>query len=137
MIDVGTGSGILAISAATLGAARVVAVDNDPVALQVARANALANDVAKRIRVVRHEGLRGVRGRADLIVANLTADTLPPVVECVRARLAADGQFVAAGFTTARLREVAQLVRRVGLRITDMPSRRGWRAIHTVPGRAQ
>jgi ribosomal protein L11 methyltransferase len=132
VIDVGTGSGILAIAAAALGARPVVAVDNDPVAVTVARANSRRNGVAARIRVERHDGLRGVRMRADLIVANLTADTLGPVVERARTRLKEGGRFVAAGFTTSRLREVASLVRAAGLRITDTPRRRGWRAIHAV-----
>jgi ribosomal protein L11 methyltransferase len=132
VLDVGTGSGILAIAAAALGARSVVAVDNDPVAVTVARANSRRNGVAARIRVERHDGLQGVRMRADLIVANLTADTLGPVIKRARARLKEGGRFVAAGFTTSRLREVAGLVRAAGLRVTDTPRRRGWRAIHAV-----
>ncbi len=132
VIDVGTGSGVLAIAAAALGASRVVAVDDDPIAVQVAGANSRLNGVAARIRVMAGDGLRRVRGRADLIIANLTADTLPAVLAGVRARLDVGGRFVGAGFTTARLGEVARLVRAAGLRITDQPSRRGWRAIHAV-----
>jgi ribosomal protein L11 methyltransferase len=130
VIDVGTGSGVLAIACAALGAARVVAVDSDPVAVRVARANCRANGVAARVRVIGGDGLRHIHGRADLIIANLTAETLPPILARVRARLRPGGRFVGAGFTTARLGAVAGAARAAGLRITAMPNRRGWRAIH-------
>src|SRR5207237_6522539 len=72
VLDYGCGSGILAIAAAKLGAAQVDAVDNDPIALDVTRDNARANDIELRAFVP--EALP--RGRYDLVVANILARPL-------------------------------------------------------------
>lgn len=73
-IDVGTGSGILAIALAKLGVELVYAIDNDPEALRIAAANASANQVDSRIRLALD--LDSVPTRCDLIVANLFANLL-------------------------------------------------------------
>lgn len=74
--DVGTGSGILAIAAALLGAAEVVAVDSDPVALRVAKENIERNRVKDIVRVEEGDLLHGFTKEADLIVANIVASVL-------------------------------------------------------------
>jgi len=77
VLDVGCGSGILAIAAAKLGCPRVTAVDNDPDALRVARANAASNGLAGRIRFRRADAARLPAGlTADLVLANLLAGLL-------------------------------------------------------------
>ena len=89
ILDLGCGSGILAIAAARLWPARVIAADNDPVAVGVARANALSNGVGHRIRALASEGYRNPLVRAggpyELIVANILAD---PLCELARATAA-------------------------------------------------
>lgn len=132
VIDVGTGSGILAIAAARLGAGRVLAVDNDPIAVAVARANVRANHVAGRVRVRRGSGLARVRLRADLIVANLTADLLPAIVRDATRCLAPGGRFVGAGFGTSRVAEVQRALAEAGLRATRVDHLRGWRSVHAT-----
>lgn len=84
VLDVGTGSGLLALAARALGASHVVGIDNDPVAVSTARANARANG----LRGVRFSGtpLHRVRGTFDLVVANLTGPTLLPLAPLLRAR---------------------------------------------------
>lgn len=137
VIDVGTGSGILAIAAVRLGAARVLAIDNDPTAVEVARANVRVNRVAHRVRVIRGEGLAHVRRRADLIAANLTAQTLPPILADVRRALVPGGRFVASGFGATRLRDVQQEIVRAGLRVDATERLGGWCAVHATRGRAR
>lgn len=132
VIDVGTGSGILAIAAAKLGAARVVAIDNDPTAIDVARANVRANRVARQVQVARSDGLARVRARADLITANLTADTLGPILADVRRCLGPGGRFIAAGFGAARVRDVRLQLARAALRVTATEQLRGWCAVHAM-----
>jgi ribosomal protein L11 methyltransferase len=132
VVDIGTGSGILAIAAARLGARHVLAFDCDPVAVSVARKNVAANHLAGRVRVVRADRLAGARVRADLVVANLTADTLPPFLRDVRLRLRPGGRFVASGFTSARAAEVARAVAAAGLRCLSVARRDGWCAIHAI-----
>ncbi len=137
VLDLGTGSGILGIAAARLGARRVLAIDDDPIATSVARANARANGVAHSVTVRRARGLGRVRLRADLIVANLTAEllvgVLPHVVRC----LAPGGRFVGSGFGRARVAEVSRLVKAAGLRLGRIEALRGWCAVHAVRGVAR
>jgi ribosomal protein L11 methyltransferase len=135
MIDLGTGSGILAIAGARCGAQRVLAIDSDPVAVAVARANIRRNGVARRVTVRRGNGLRGVRRRADLIVANLTADILPLVVEDVSRCLSREGRFVVSGFGSVRVGEVRRCVEAAGLRVVTTRRLRGWCAVHAVARR--
>ncbi len=75
VLDVGTGSGILAILAKKLGAKRVVAVDNDPLAVEIAKENAANNFVEIDVKV--SDLLSDVDGTFDIIVANI----VPPVLE--------------------------------------------------------
>ena len=85
VFDVGTGSGILAIAAARLGAGRVLAVDDDPIAVAVARENVRRNGVASRVRIARGDGLDRAAGRAHVIVANIVADVIIPLCRrCAR-----------------------------------------------------
>jgi ribosomal protein L11 methyltransferase len=129
VIDVGTGSGILAIAAARLGAARVLALDTDPVAVEVARANVRRNGVGRRVRVRRGDGARDVRARADLVLANLTADeagrVLPQVARCLRP----GGRVVLSGFGVRRAAGVAAAAVRCGLRVEHIARLRGWAAV--------
>jgi ribosomal protein L11 methyltransferase len=129
IIDVGTGSGILAVAAARLGAGRVIAVDSDPEAVAVARANVRNNRCASRVTVRLTDGLRAVRARADLIVANLTAADLPPVLADVGARLAPRGRFIGSGFGATRVHEVRRAAIGAGLRPLGVERRRGWCAV--------
>lgn len=132
VIDVGTGSGILAIAAAKLGADRVLAIDNDPVAVKIARANVKANGVGGRIAVRLASDLGRTRLRADLIVANLTAQGLPNILGGAARRLSPGGWFVGSGFSAVGVRGVVREISRVGLRVVRVTSLRGWRAVHAV-----
>ncbi len=75
VLDVGTGTGILGISCAKLGADSVVGVDIDPKAVEIARQNAAINGVGDKVKIAARD-VRKVKGVFDLIVANLTAETL-------------------------------------------------------------
>lgn len=109
--DVGTGSGILAIAAALLGARRVVAVDVDEVAVRVARANVEANGLRDRVEVIRGNLLDGVGGRADLVLANIVADVIVELVPALVAVLSPGGRFIASGIIRERRDEVCRALR--------------------------
>ena len=100
-LDLGSGSGILAIAIAKLYPARVVAADNDAVAVSVARANAAANGVATRITAVRSDGFRNPALRAhapyDLIAANILARPLIRTAPTLSRHLAIGGHAVLSG----------------------------------------
>ena len=106
VIDYGCGSGILALAAARLGAARVECFDIDPQALLAAEANAAANDLTDRVRIVRRD--EELTPGADLLLANILSEPLkalaPRFAELVRAR----GRIVLAGLLEAQAAEVTQ-----------------------------
>jgi ribosomal protein L11 methyltransferase len=95
-LDVGTGSGILAIAMVHLGASEVAAIDNDPVALEVARENLRANGVAETVRLSGTR-LNAIRRRFDVVVANLTVETIMDLAAALKKRTAAKGFLVLSG----------------------------------------
>jgi len=97
VLDVGTGSGLLAIAASRLGAARVVAIDDDPDACQAAEENISLNPGAEV--TVRQADLRAMAPEAfDLVLANLTGTLLEKAAKRMRDLTAAGGQLVLSGF---------------------------------------
>jgi ribosomal protein L11 methyltransferase len=94
LLDVGCGSGVLAIAAAKLGFGPVTAVDVEPAAVEAARANAAANDVVVAVR--RLDALRDVLPATDTIVANMTLDAVAALAGRVTAtRLVTSGYLAA------------------------------------------
>jgi ribosomal protein L11 methyltransferase len=129
VIDLGTGSGILAIAAARLGAGRVWAVDHDPVAVTVARANARLNDVARGVQVAQGSGLARAPRRADIIAANLTAETIIGLFPTLRRHLASRGLLAASGIVADQLPAVLHAAAAEGLRVSEILSEGEWRAV--------
>ena len=129
VVDVGTGSGILAIAAAALGAGGVWAVDSDPVATAAARANARLNGCARRIRVADGSGLGAAPDRADVIVANIVADTILELLPDARARLGTGGVFIGSGIVAGRVREVLRAAGAAGFQGNAVLREGDWRAV--------
>lgn len=96
VLDVGTGSGILAIASALLGACEICAIDNDPVALEVAAANLRANDGAGKVRLSENP-LSAIRRRFTVVVANLTAETIAELTVALQKRVAPNGYLILSG----------------------------------------
>jgi len=113
VLDVGTGSAVLAIAARKLGAGRVVGTDNDPVAVRVAQENASKNDV--------HDlelaacGLEAVTGTFDLVLANILANTLCELAPAIVPKLATRGRLVLAGILGHQADEVLAVYLAQGL----------------------
>ena len=119
-LDLGTGSGLLAIAIAKRTKATVVASDIDPVAIAVARENARLNGVGGRVATVVADGLnaRAIRARApyDLIVANILAGPLVALAPAIRRNLAPGGTVILSGLLATQQRRVAAIYRGQGLR---------------------
>jgi ribosomal protein L11 methyltransferase len=112
VLDVGTGTGVLAIAARKLGASRVVGVDNDPVSVELARECATENGVPEL--ELSGAGLERVSGPFDLVLANILANTL---VELAPALAAKVGQrLVLAGVLAPQASEVTAAYSREGLK---------------------
>jgi ribosomal protein L11 methyltransferase len=117
VLDVGTGSGILAIAAARLGAARVLAIDIDPVAVQVAGDNVRINGLADRVSVRRGDLLAGIGERFDFACANILAGVIIQLAEPqVKQHLAPGAVFVCSGIILEREDDVAARAGACGLR---------------------
>jgi ribosomal protein L11 methyltransferase len=129
VVDVGTGSGILAIAAAKVGAAGVLAVDIDPVAVQVARRNVVQNGVEDRVTVVEGDLLGPIASPVDLILANLTADLLEGLAPALPSRLLPGGMVIASGIAEPRAGEVRQAFARAGLMVSSEEAAEEWRAL--------
>ncbi len=112
VLDVGTGSGLLAIAARKLGAGRVVADDDDPRAVEVARENAAANGVA--VEIV-GDPLPRIAGSFDLVVANILANTLVELAPAIAAKLAPGGALLLSGILAPQSDEVRRAYLALGL----------------------
>lgn len=128
VLDIGTGSGILAIAAARLGAARVQARDIDPVAIAVARRNVQANGVARIVRVIHGAGVGPRRAPYDIVVANIIAETISALLPDVRAGLAPHGVFIGSGIVDDRLDEVIRAGEAAGFGRPEVLASGPWRA---------
>ena len=124
--DVGTGSGILAIAAAQLGAAKVVAVDNDPIAVATAQENARINEVTDRVRVLEGDLLANVSGQFDLIVANLVAEGVVRLAPALAGALKPDGHFVGSGIVELKLNLVEDALSKAGLQVAEVAREGEW-----------
>lgn len=122
VVDVGTGTGILALAAAALGAVDVVAVDVDPEAVRVARDNATAHGFAID---VREGSATAVAGTYDVVVANLDSPTLTRIAEDLVALVAPAGAFLASGVSLERADDVRSALGRAGL-VLDLRPGREW-----------
>lgn len=95
VLDLGCGSGILAILAKKFGANRVLAVDNDPLAIEVASENAIRNDVDIEVRL--SDLFSNVDGKYDIIVSNIVAEILVVMLQQARNYLKEDGILILSG----------------------------------------
>lgn len=109
LIDFGCGSGILAIAALKLGAARAIAIDHDPQALEASLENAAANGVAERLKVQSAEQLPELA--ADIVIANILAAPLLELAPTLLGLTKPDGQIALSGILSEQSEMVASAYR--------------------------
>ncbi|CUH94147.1 Ribosomal protein L11 methyltransferase [Propionispora sp. 2/2-37] len=129
VFDVGTGSGILSIVAAKLGAGSVQSVDLDQVAVRVAAENIKINDVQDTVNVVQGDLLAGVTGQADVIVANIIADIIIHLIQDIPGKLKDDGYFIASGIIGERVSDVTAAVLAHNFIVEKVVENGGWVAM--------
>jgi ribosomal protein L11 methyltransferase len=134
VLDLGCGSGILSIAAAKLGAARVVALDTDTVAVSVARENVDRNEVAGVVHVA--EGslplsptLPDAPPAFDVVVANIIANVLIKLVGDLSSVLAAGGTLISSGILHEREEDVALAFAAAGLHLHERHCEGDWVAL--------
>jgi ribosomal protein L11 methyltransferase len=132
VLDVGTGSGILALAALWRGVRTAVALDIDAGALGVAAANARLNDVAGRLLLAR--GGPDVIGAAfPLVLANIRAAELMEMAPTLTRRVSSGGQLVMSGVPQAVAGDVERTYRRLGMIPLRQCARDGWTALVLSP----
>ena len=125
VLDVGSGSGILACAAAKLGAESVVATDIDLLAVDAARQTARQNGLSGAVDV-REGSLPNDGETFDLVAANLTADILQWLAADIAAAVQPGGKLIASGLITPRRDEVAAAYESQGLRVTQTATEDDW-----------
>jgi ribosomal protein L11 methyltransferase len=124
-LDLGTGSGILAIALAKLGVKKIIALDNDPVALKVARENVCSNGVQEQI-VLSRSNLVQVRKPFLLVVANLTAEAILEIADELTKRVPSKGYLILSGILKPKEGDVSRRFYLEGFRIVERKGEKEW-----------
>jgi len=129
IFDVGTGSGVLSIAAAKLGATDVTAMDYDKVAVDVAAENIRQNGVEDVVKTGVSDILKSFDGKADLIVANIIADIIIMLFDELDEHLAEGGRLLASGIISERLADVTEACLAHGFVVDKVTEEKGWVAM--------
>ena len=132
VLDLGTGSGILSIAALVLGAKAAAGCDIDPKASRVAAENAAYNGITDQFRVetgniIADAGLRErLAGQYELVLANIIADVIIPLIPYVKDFLAPGGKFLTSGIIDHRAEDVKRALEENGYIVLERHDREGW-----------
>lgn len=130
LLDVGTGTGILAIAAALLApGSRIIAIDVDPKAVDVARENAEINGASRSIEILEGQAREFTESPFDMVVANLTAEVITSLVGDLAACLARSGILILSGILTTLEADVEHAATIAGLTITERSRLGEWSAL--------
>ncbi len=129
MLDIGTGSGILAITSLLLGAKSAVGVDIDELSVKVAADNANLNGVLDRLKLICGDLTKKVSGRYNVICANIVADVIMRLSKDVLQYMAKDAILLVSGIIDTRCDEVKQALTTAGFTIEKEITENGWVAL--------
>ena len=129
VIDIGTGTGILAIAAKHMGAGRVLATDLDAVAVRVAAENVAINGFEGQIEVRCGNLLEVVDAAADVVIANIIADVIVGLAAPVRDHIVDGGIFICSGIAVNRLDDVLDALKSAGYDVLDVSTKGEWSAV--------
>ncbi len=128
VLDIGTGSGILGIGAALLGADSVIGVDIDETAVKVANENAVINGVENITEFITGDLTDKISGRFNVVCANIVADVIIGLSATVKNFLEEDGIFLCSGIIDMRAEEVESALQKNGYTILDHLTKDNWHA---------
>ena len=126
VLDVGTGSGILAIGALLLGADKAVGIDIDPLAVKISMENAARSGLQDRYSACCGDLAESVGGQYRMIVANIVADVVLKLIPDTVRLLARDGELILSGIITERRADVEKGLGESGYRVVDSKEQGGW-----------
>lgn len=129
MLDIGTGSGILAISALLLGAKTATGVDIDELSVKVAHENATLNNVGDKIQLHCGDLVDKIDDKYDIVCANIVADVIIRLAETVRQYMKQDGVLIVSGIIEERADEVTNVLNSEGFTVVNSANKNGWVAM--------
>lgn len=126
VFDIGTGSGILAIAAVKLGAAKAIAIDNDPVAIKIAKENAQANGVADKIDFLIADFSEFAEVSAKIVVANITGPLIIKFLPSIVAKVKGLRTLICSGATLEQKKAVVSALRDNGFAVKEVFEKLQW-----------
>ncbi|MGM0370453.1 MAG: 50S ribosomal protein L11 methyltransferase [Bacillota bacterium] len=120
VLDLGTGTGILSIAAAKLGAAEIFALDIDPVATKVATENAKLNNVADQINFVTGNLVEEVNTNYDLVIANILPHIILELIPDLKDVMHNNSRFILSGIVVEKLAEVKAALTEHNFKIEEL-----------------
>lgn len=129
VLDMGTGSGILAMTAAMLGAAKVTGYDNDTVAVDAAEENVRKMNLLDKVTIGLENTPMAFIGQADMVVANIIPNVIIPMAESLHAKAKTGGYVITSGIIVERAQEVMSALEKTGLETIEQRQDGEWVAI--------
>jgi ribosomal protein L11 methyltransferase len=129
-LDIGTGSGILMVVAAKLGADKLFGIDNDEMAVKIAARNLAINNVPQnRFQLKTGDLLNGIQDRYDLIAANIFSQEILNLLDSMVLNLSATGIFICSGIIEKNRPAIVAEMKARGFKILEIRKEKGWVAI--------
>lgn len=132
--DIGTGSGILSIVAAKLGAEKVIGVDLDPLCVKVAKENIEINKVENIVEIKNGDLLEVIDNKADIIVSNIIAEVIAGMTKDLKNYLNDKGIFIASGIILEKIDLVENTLIKNGFKIIEIKKTNVWACIVASKG---
>lgn len=129
-LDIGTGSGILMLAAAKLGATKITGIDNDETAVEIAEKNMLNNHIGKdTYQILNSDLLQNITETYHLVVANILSETILVLLDDIQRVLQAGGIFIASGIIAERRKLIVEKMKISGFHILETCSQEDWVAV--------
>ena len=134
VVDIGTGSGILSILAVKMGAKKVMALDIDETALNVAEHNFVVNDIKDRVDLRQSEGLKNIAGKFHLIIANIVSQVILPMIPIYPQYLRKKGKLILSGILESESQNIRTALRDNGFQCLQVRQQDEWVGILAQKG---
>lgn len=133
-LDVGTGSGILMITAAKLGASKVWGTDNDAVAVDIAYRNLIQNNISKStFKVITTDLFDKITEQFDLVAANLTSKTVSVLLDAIKNILTSKGRLICSGIIETEKDTILKKMERLNFEVVEVLLKEEWVSIACRP----
>lgn len=132
MLDIGTGTGILAIAAAYLGISDIIGVDIDPAAVSAARENISINKVEDRIRIIKGDMTKDISGIFSIITANLLPDLIMCLLPSIPPLMNDQSKLILSGITRDKRDMIFELFSQLRLKLIDEKEMNEWVSLAAV-----